>query len=274
VRNDLTHRARLERALEPVPPVRGNEGRLGQVVVNLLVNALQAFPQHSPQDNCIRIVTRKDGTDKVVVEVEDNGPGMGREVLDRIFDPFFTTKPVGVGTGLGLAICHSIVQSMDGQIEARSTPGRGSLFRLVFPAHTQPEAVAAPREEQREPVGPRRRLLLIDDEPAVGTSVRRLLQGVHEVHAVQDAREALDLLKSGERYDAILCDMVMPGMSGVDFLLELEQREPSLARRTGLMSGGAFSSQAKEFIASRENDLLEKPFEPERLRNFVERLLA
>jgi two-component system, NtrC family, sensor kinase len=275
VRNELQYRARLERALEPVPPMRGNEGRLGQVVVNLLVNAIQAFPQHDLKHNLLRVSTRPEGAERVVVEVEDNGPGMSKEVLERIFDPFFTTKPVGVGTGLGLAICHSIVQSMDGQIEVQSTPGRGSRFRLTFPVYKkEPEQTQAAAAERAEPAGPRRRLLLIDDEPAVGTSVRRLLQDVHEVHAVQDAREALHLLQRGERYDAILCDMVMPGMSGVDFLRELEQREPSLARRTGLMSGGAFSMQAKEFISTRASELLEKPFEPERLRTFVERLLA
>ena len=76
--------------------------------------------------------------------------------------------------------------------------------------------------------GTRRRLLLIDAEPAVGTSVRRLLQEAHEVHSVQDVRVALNLLSRGERYDAILCDVVLPGMSGVDLLRELEQREPGL----------------------------------------------
>jgi two-component system NtrC family sensor kinase len=274
VRNDLHRRAKLERALAPVPPVRGNEGRLGQVVVNLLVNALQAFPTYDPQSNLIRISTHAEGPDKVVLEVEDNGPGMAREVLARIFDPFFTTKPVGEGTGLGLAICHSIVQSMHGQIDVQSTVGRGTLFRLVFPVAQDQKKALAPAAEQTEAVGPRRRLLLIDDEASVGSSVRRLLQDVHEVHAVQDAREALHLLQRGERYDAILCDMVMPGMSGVEFLSALEQQVPSLARRTGLMSGGAFTKQAREFIASRDHDLLEKPFEPERLRTFVERLLA
>ncbi|MFL5345138.1 MAG: ATP-binding protein [Hyalangium sp.] len=274
VRNDLNRRARLERALQPIPAVRGNEGRLGQVVVNLLVNALQAFRTYDPQANVIRIATRAEGEDKVVVEVEDNGPGMTREVLARIFDPFFTTKPVGEGTGLGLAICHSIVQSMEGQIDVQSTVGRGTLFRLVFPASQELKRAPAPARQQHEPTGPRRRLLLIDDELSVGTSVRRLLQDEHEVHVLQDAREALHLLQRGERYDAILCDMVMPGMSGVDFLRALEQQAPNLVRHTGLMSGGAFSSQAKEFIASRDNELLEKPFEPERLRTFVERLLA
>ena len=274
VRNDLTHRARLERALAPVPFVRGNEGRLGQVVVNLLVNAIQAFAQQDSQANFIRITTRALDEESVVVEVEDNGPGMDREVIERIFDPFFTTKPVGVGTGLGLAICHSIVQSMGGQIEVESTVGRGSLFRLVFPVYQGPAVVPVPARLRPEPARSRRRLLLIDDEPSVGSSVRRLLQDVHEVDTVQDAREALHLLKQGERYDAILCDMVMPGMSGVDFLHELERHAPGLVRRTGLMSGGAYSPQAREFIATRSKDLLEKPFEPERLRTFVEQLLA
>ncbi|SEU02178.1 PAS domain S-box-containing protein [Stigmatella erecta] len=274
VRNELSYRARVVRALDPVPAVRGNEGRLGQVLVNLLVNAVQAFPKADLDQNRIRLATRCEGPSWVVVEVEDNGPGMEPEVLERIFDPFFTTKPVGVGTGLGLAICHSIVHSMGGQIDVRSRRGHGSVFRVVLPTFQGEDVVLPVLPARQEHEAPRRRLLLIDDEPAVGTSVRRLLQGVHEVHAVQDAREALSLLSRGEHYDAILCDVVMPGMSGVDFLRELEQREPLMARRTGLMSGGTFSTQAREFVAARASDLLEKPFEPERLRTFVARLLA
>jgi len=175
VRNDLIYRARLERALEPVPPVRGNSGRLGQVVVNLLVNAIQALPKKESHDNRIRIATRTDGPDKVVVEVEDNGPGMGPEVIERIFDPFFTTKPVGVGTGLGLAICHSIVQSMDGHIEVRSTLGHGTLFRLVFPVYQQ--QVTAPALEDERAEAP-----AAEPHPASGPPVgRRLLLGGNDL---------------------------------------------------------------------------------------------
>jgi PAS domain S-box-containing protein len=137
VRNELQRsNAKLERALEPVPAVLGNESRLGQVLVNLLVNALQSFPDSRSEPNRIRISARTDENQRVVMEVEDNGVGMSPEVMQRIFDPFFTTKPVGVGTGLGLAICHSIVQSMGGEIEVRSTPGRGTTFMLSLPAFT------------------------------------------------------------------------------------------------------------------------------------------
>ncbi len=275
VRKEVQYRAELERVLEPVPAILGNEGRLGQVLVNLLVNALQAFPQNDPARNRIRLATRGQGPDTVVIEVEDNGPGMTPEVRQHLFDPFFTTKPAGEGTGLGLAICQSIIQSMGGKIEVESELGRGSVFRLLLPAAQERESAAvSAHEAPRESKGPRRRLLLIDPEPAVGTSVRRLLQEAHEVHAVQDVSVALSLLSRGERYDAILCDVVLPRMSGVDLLRELEQREPGLARRTGFMSSGAFSTPARELLGSYSGEFLEKPFEPERLRSFVQRLFT
>ncbi len=133
VRNELQrYNAQLEQVLGPVPPVLGNASRLGQVLVNLLVNAMQAFPEARAESNRIRVITRMEAPRRVVVEVEDNGKGMSQEVLERIFDPFFTTKPVGVGTGLGLSICHTIVQSMGGQIDVRSVPGRGTTFSLVL----------------------------------------------------------------------------------------------------------------------------------------------
>ncbi len=275
VRKELQYRAHLVRELEPVPRVRGNEGRLGQVLVNLLVNALQAFPNNEPSRHRVRVRVQRRGDGTVGVEVEDNGPGMSAEVRQRIFDPFFTTKPVGEGTGLGLAICQSILQDMGGHIEVESELGRGSLFRLVLP-ECEAEEVAEARAPQAplEEEGPRRRLLLIDTEPAVGSSVRRLLQEAHEVEAVQDVGVAFQLLSRGERYDAILCDTVLPGMSGGDFLRELELHAPGLSRRTGFMSSGTFSPQAREFLGAHQGDLLEKPFDPERLRRFVQRLLA
>ena len=174
VRNELQrHNAWLEQTLQPVPTVLGNGSRLGQVLVNLLVNALQAFPEKRPERNRIRVATRlEEASGRVVVEVEDNGVGMSQEVLQRIFDPFFTTKPVGVGTGLGLSICHTIVESMGGTIDVRSTPGRGTLFLLslpIFAEHEEkhadkaadkagPKAVARPTPPPEEHRGERRAL--------------------------------------------------------------------------------------------------------------------
>jgi two-component system NtrC family sensor kinase len=275
VRNELHHRVRVTRSLEPVPPIRGNEARLGQVIVNLLVNALQAFPsERSAEHNSIRIATRSQG-EQVYIEVEDNGQGMTPEVQRRIFEPFYTTKPVGMGTGLGLSICNNLIQIMGGVIEVFSRPGWGSTFRLVLPAFQEKgEAAGSAPGAPLDRKPPRRRLLLIDDEPAVGSAVRRLLRDLHEVHILQDAREALRLIAHGQSYDAILCDVMMQGMNGVQFLQALEQSSPELARRTGLMSGGVFNPHAREFIESRSIEFLQKPFERENLRKFVERLFG
>ncbi len=276
VRNEFHHRAQLIRSLEPVPAVWGNEARLGQVLVNLLVNALQAFPPDRPAErNTITISTRSQG-EWIHIEVGDNGQGMEPEVQRRIFEPFFTTKPVGVGTGLGLSICNNLVQIMGGWIEVHSQPGWGSTFRLVLPALSPQSASPAAPEPQKKASAkePRRRVLLIDDEAPVGTAVRRLLRDHHEVEVLQDAREALKRIASGERYDAILCDVMMPEMNGVQFFQELERSAPELARRTGLMTGGVFNSQASEFIESRAIELLLKPFERDSLRKFVARLCS
>jgi len=276
VRNELSHRARLTCSLESVPHVQGNEVRLSQVVVNLLVNALQALPERPAEENRVRLSLRSGQGGQVELEVSDNGRGMSPEVQRRIFDPFFTTRSVGEGIGLGLSICLTLVQGMGGRIEVASAPGWGSTFRVVLPAlpavaeAPSPEAPAAREPSVRRP---RRRLLLIDDEASVGSSVSRLVRDRYEVHCVQDAREALRLLSGGMRFDAILCDVMMPGMSGMDFLTELERLAPDQALRTGLMTGGVFTAQAREFVGRRSRKLLEKPFERERLCTFVEHLL-
>ncbi|ATB47131.1 ATP-binding protein [Corallococcus macrosporus] len=274
LRNQIALRAQLTFTLEPVLPVHGNETRLSQIVVNLLLNALQALPDRAPEENRVRVSLRASSARHVELEVSDNGHGMAPDVQRRIFDPFFSTRPVGEGTGLGLSICLTLVQAMGGRIEVSSAPGWGSTFRIVLPTQAVgwTEGLEASRAADPVPALARRRLLLIDDEPSVGNSVSRLVRDVYEIHVVQDAREALRLLSMGERFDAILCDVMMPGMSGLDFVVELERLAPELALRTGLMTGGAFTAQAREFVGRRTRGLLEKPFERERLCTFVEHL--
>ncbi|QDE67890.1 hybrid sensor histidine kinase/response regulator [Myxococcus xanthus] len=274
LRNQIGLVARLTCTLEPVLPVHGNEARLTQIVVNLLLNALQALPDRAPEENRVRVSLRASSSRHVELEVSDNGHGMAPDVQRRIFDPFFSTRPVGEGTGLGLSISLTLVQAMGGRIEVSSAPGWGSTFRIVLPTQAAgwTDGVEPAQALEPAPARLRRRLLLIDDEPSVGNSVSRLVRDVYEIHVVQDAREALRLLSMGERFDAILCDVMMPGMSGLDFVVELERLAPDLALRTGLMTGGAFTAQAREFVGRRTRGLLEKPFERERLCTFVEHL--
>jgi len=257
--NQIRHRAHLTRRFERVPIVHGDEHRLGQVFLNLLVNAAQAFPDDQVGQNEITVsVGAAEGA--VLIEVQDNGNGMSPEQLARAFEPFFTTKPVGIGSGIGLSLSRSIVADMGGQITCQSKRGAGTTFRVQLPAQ---EAIVhstlPPRPEL--PILPRSRVLIVDDEPALCAVVRRLLGGEHEVVSCTDAPAALQKLHDAPAFDVILCDVMMPHVSGIDFYERLRARDEELAGRIVFMTGGAFQPQAVQFLRSVSNPVLDKPFE-------------
>ncbi len=267
----VKHRARLERDYRQVPAVEGTESRLGQVFLNLIVNAAQAMPERPVDENEIHARVTTDG-DWVVIEVRDNGAGMPDEVRKRIFDPFYTTKPIGEGTGLGLSICHSIVTSMNGTIEVESVPGLGTTFRVRLPS-----AKGTPRPESLDPPPPppserREKILVIDDEPMIGVMLRRLLAAQSDVLPVTSAREALRRLAAKERFDAILCDLMMPRMNGVEFMAALSAQMPELVSRTGFLTGGAVTEQTRRFLVEHADVALEKPVELGKLRALIRKL--
>jgi signal transduction histidine kinase len=140
--NEIRHRARLIKAYGPVPPVLGNEARLGQVFLNLLINAAQSIPEGHTAENQICIATRRGDDATVIIEIHDSGHGIPESVIARIFDPFFTSKGGGggTGTGLGLSICETIVRSHGGEITASSVVGRGSVFVVRLPAAESPSS--------------------------------------------------------------------------------------------------------------------------------------
>jgi PAS domain S-box-containing protein len=266
--NEIRHRARLERELEPVPAVRANEGRLAQVFLNVLVNAAQAMPEGRLEEGEIRVRSRTDPGGLVVVEVEDTGTGIAPEHLGRIFDPFFTTKPVGIGTGLGLSISHGIVSSLGGTIDVRSEPGKGTCVRIALPACAE----AARHVERRAPLpGPpgRARILVVDDEPDVGEALELALEPEHEVLSVQEGRDALVRLEAGDRFDLIFCDLMMPGMSGMDLFAEISRLAPEQAERMVFITAGAFTAWSRQFLCNVANPCLEKPFRLESLHETV-----
>jgi PAS domain S-box-containing protein len=264
--HEIRHRARLVKSLADVPPVEANEVRLGQVFLNLLVNAAQAIPEGHADDNEVVVATRTDDAGNVVVEVSDTGVGIAPEDMPRIFDPFFTTK--GEGTGLGLALSHGTVTSLGGRIDFESRAGRGTTFRVVLPPAktwrgTQPASAHDVRALAR------RRVLVIDDERLVGEAIARSLSDENEVHIVTEAAQALARLAAGERYDLVLCDLMMPVMTGMDLYAELVRRAPELTSRIVFMTGGAFTARARSFLESVTNPCLEKPLDMGRLRSLL-----
>jgi len=269
---EMRQRARVLRDIQQVPTVKANESRLGQVFLNLLLNAAQAIPDGAAAEHEIRIRTRTDGLGRAVVEVSDTGRGIPEDLRARVFDPFFTTKPVGEGTGLGLSICLGIVRSLGGEILLESEVGKGSTFRVALPAH-QPERAAQVFAAPELPPPQRVKLLVVDDEPYICTAIQRLLRREHRVTALTTVREALALLETGERFDVILSDLMMPEQNGEDFYKELNRVAPDQAQRMIFMTGGAFTPRSEEFLRSSPVPQVAKPISLEMLQGAIRQVV-
>jgi CheY-like chemotaxis protein/anti-sigma regulatory factor (Ser/Thr protein kinase) len=270
--NEIRHRARLVKNYGAVPGVDANEARLGQVFLNLVVNAAQALQEGRAEHNEIRVSTRLEG-ERVVVEVSDTGPGIPPEIIGRIFDAFFTTKAVGVGTGLGLAISQRIVTDMGGELTVESEVGKGTTFRLALPVARNGESEPATPVTVVPLTRRRGRILVVDDEALVLRGVKRILSKEHDVVAVVAAKKALALCASGEKFDLILCDLMMPDMTGMDLHRELLRVAPEQADRMIFLTGGAFTAKARHFLSETPKEHLDKPFDPANLRAIVQRFL-
>jgi signal transduction histidine kinase len=263
--NEIRHRARLVKDFGPVGHVLGNEARLGQVFLNLMVNAAQAIPEGAADSNEIRVATWMN-QGSVVIEVRDTGSGISPELLGRIFDPFFTTKPIGTGTGLGLAICQRIIAAMGGSIVVESRLGQGTSFKVMLP-----EIPAPVQDEDLQPVvvplsAERARILVIDDESSVVSVVQRILSDRHDITGVTSGKEALALIDAGQTFDVLLCDVMMPEMTGMDVHEALRAKHPALAERMVFMSGGVFTQRARLFLDDAANRVIDKPFDVAALR--------
>lgn len=268
--NEIRHRARLVKNYTAVPMVEASEAQLGQLFLNLVVNAAQAIPEGDADNNEVRVTLGTDVAGMVLVEVADTGAGIPREVQDQLFRPFFTTKPIGVGTGLGLAICHQIIASLDGRIEFHSEMSRGTCFRVFLPP-ARMEARDTPRPDNLTQLAARRRgrVLVVDDEPLITRTVQRALSKDHDILALSSAEDALAHITSGERFDVILCDLMMPQMTGMDLHTELVRVAEDQAARMIFLTGGAFTPRARAFIDETRNKLIEKPFDAIHLRAII-----
>jgi signal transduction histidine kinase len=262
-------RARLKLELDTLPSVRANEARLAQVFLNLLINAAQAIPEGTPDENEIRVRAVHEG-DRVVITIKDTGCGIAPELTSRIFEPFYTTKPADQGTGLGLSISRDVLVSFGGRISVQSELGQGATFRIELPvvgaqqAHPSDSKLS---DEQGVCAG--QRILVLDDEPLIGEFLVGALEGNH-VDVTIDGSEALKRAADGS-YDLVLCDLRMPRMSGIEFYNELSRRRPDLASAFVLMTGAAVDEEMQRFLATNAVPVLRKPFDMGELKQCVAR---
>ena len=270
VDNQLRHRTDVVCDLTPLPKVVANEGKLVQVFVNILINAAHAIDKRDASTNRIAISSLRRG-DEVIIEITDSGSGMTEETRKRIFDPFFTTKEPGKGTGLGLFFCHSVIQSCGGQIEVESNLGLGTTVRIVLPSagsnsgRVQP--VAAERIE-RERINHPLSVLVIDDEPFVAKAIARVLAD-YDVTVANNGEDAIAEFAKNQ-HDLVLCDIMMPGVSGPQVYERMLELDPSVRDRVMFMTGGAFTPKARVFVDELEDRVLKKPVAVDALLDLAE----
>lgn len=272
----MRHHAGLEVELQPTPRVRANADKLGQVVVNLLINAAHATAQRPDAHQRVTVRTAQSGA-RVILSVSDTGPGIPARDLDRIFQPFFTTKAAGEGTGLGLALSREIVESFGGRINVQTEVGVGTTFEVVLPvvpSATLRPGDSTPRGGIVRRARTRRRVMLIDDEVQLTQAVARALQRSHDIVAVSSGREALQQLQRDPGFDVIICDLLMPGMDGVATIAAIGSLSAALAPRVIVMSGGAATTRSRRFVESTSLPVLEKPVRIGDLLDVIERVAA
>ncbi len=264
VERELAGRATLTVYSTQEPRARGNDEQLRQVLLNLLINSSQSFvPPRS--DGRIEVHVEK-RAEEIAIRVIDNGCGIPPEHIRRVFDPFFTTKPVGHGTGMGLAISRDLVKKMGGNVTLESQLGHGTAVTIGLPLWRDQPADGTVVDPPRTPTPemtmpkPTRRLsiVIIEDETALLLPLRRMLAGRHDVLTFSDARDGLRCLIERDPPDAIICDINMPEVNGIDLYRLVTRDRPFLAERFVFLTGGD-SDELATLVAEGPCRVLEKP---------------
>jgi two-component system, cell cycle sensor histidine kinase and response regulator CckA len=242
------------------PLVLADEGRVAQVLLNLLINAAHAIDASGRATGEIRIRTGTDEKGHAFVEVSDDGAGIDAELVPHVFDPFVTTKPAGMGTGLGLSVSKAIVEGFGGDLIVSSTKGKGSTFRMRLPPAPpgQSESASAP---MTAPAIARAKVLLIDDDANLCRAFRAVLEPEHEVKVCMRGEDAVKTLLSDETFDVVLCDVMLNDVQARSIYEQVKAGKPGREQELVFITGGAYMRDAREFLASVPNLRYEKPFQ-------------
>jgi len=270
--NALRHHATVTREYGKTPLVKGSEAQLSRVFVNVLLNAADPGDAQEGRARKIVLATYTDTQGRAVAEVRDDGPGIPRDILHRVFDPFFVKTPKSGDAGLNLTIAHGIITALGGEIDIDSEEGKGTTVRVVLPPappmSEPPVVTAAPPVV--DATKRRARVLVVDDEVAIGKAVGRVLGREYDVVFEVDARKALERFPD-ESFDVIFCDLMMPRMTGPEFFEALTERALEQSYRVVFLTGGAFSPKAEELLRTTKNPYLAKPFSREAIVETIRR---
>jgi signal transduction histidine kinase len=268
--SEMRYRGRVAVSAGELPPVALDETRLGQVLLNLLINAARALDPKKFASNLVS-VSAFERKSTVVLQVDDTGSGMSPQTVARIFEPFFTTRRDGEGTGLGLSVTSSIIASAGGSIEVESQLGRGSTFRVVLPIApgSTPGRASRPAHSRPKRVA---RLLLVDDDERLLTALGQALSVDYSVVCASSGDAALERLRRGDNFDVVVCDVLMLGMTGPALRADVQRLSPGLARSFIFLSGGGH--QARELLVGSDEACLQKPVSFAELSAEIERHLS
>ncbi|HEX6464376.1 MAG TPA: ATP-binding protein [Vicinamibacterales bacterium] len=256
----------IEALAAGLPLVFADPHQFQQVLLNLVINAEQAMLGAHGRGTLVLRTWQDVDDNAVVLEVNDDGPGVPEDVQPRIFDPFFTTKEVGKGTGLGLTVAYAIIQEHGGRITVKSKPGTGASFVIGLPVGDAPIKPVPPKDAIRGDVGAGSVALVVEDEAALGAAVAEsLVDAGFVVDRAGDGGEALMRVEA-RVYDLIICDLKMPRVDGMTFYRALERDHPDAARRILFVTGDVAGTEAERFLEETGCRWLAKPF---RLRDLL-----
>jgi PAS domain S-box-containing protein len=247
---------------DDLPETMSDPFQLQQVFINLINNARDALADR--QAGALVIRTYRKG-DAVLIEFEDNGPGIASELVNKIFDPFFTTKEVGKGTGLGLSMAYGIMKEHDGSISAESGPGRGAKFVVTLPITKGAEPVIEEiKAGVKTPPGSRAVLVVEDEASLRDLLVDALSEGGFLVEAASTGEEAIQLVER-RNFDAVISDIKMPGIGGKELYLYIQKHHPEIAEKIVFITGDVLSRDTQSFLQITNSRFIEKPFSPDAL---------
>jgi PAS domain S-box-containing protein len=258
----LTNISVIDALAAGLPQVFADGHQVQQVLLNLVINAEQAMVSSHGRGTLVVRTWHDARQESVVLEINDDGPGIPDDLQPKIFDPFFTTKEVGKGTGLGLTVAYAIVQEHGGRIRLESQPGKGASFYVELPVSggKLPSATArrASFDAPEAVVGAS--VLVVEDEAHLANAVVDALRDAGYVVAhASDGEEALAMIKE-QTFDAVVCDLKMPRVDGRTFYRLLEAAAPGLAKRVVFVTGDVAGTDAEQFLEESGCTWLAKPF--------------